>query len=181
MFRGNVQTRLRKLDEGDRRRHDARLAGLKRLGLAATDIATDAHAARDVPAGARAGRDLHRAAREHRGGRAALPAINDGRPETGAAALACERAFLAARSTVPAARRSPVLPLCDLAPLFPREGMLMCWPGWSSDIRLRKRALPICAARSGGLSSKARWRGPGVLSFQSRHTIRAASNIPTLS
>ena len=57
-FRGNVQTRLRKLDEGIADGTILALAGLKRLGL--QSIVTDLMPLRNIPAGARAGRDLHR-------------------------------------------------------------------------------------------------------------------------
>ena len=63
-LRGNVETRLRKLDDGEVDATLLALAGLKRLGLA--DAATAVLSSRRVPAGGRAGRDRHRDARRRR-------------------------------------------------------------------------------------------------------------------
>ena len=60
-MRGNVETRLRKLDAGEVDATLLALAGLKRLGLA--DAATAVLADRRVPAGGRAGHHRHRGAR----------------------------------------------------------------------------------------------------------------------
>ena len=61
-FRGNVETRLRKLDDGEVDATLLALAGLKRLGLA--DAATADAGGRRIPAGGRAGHHRHRGARQ---------------------------------------------------------------------------------------------------------------------
>jgi hydroxymethylbilane synthase len=91
LFRGNVQTRLRKLDEGVAEGTILALAGLKRLGL--EEIVTDLMALEDFPPAPGQGAICI----ESRIGDAAvgrmLAAIHHA--PTGQA-LACERAFLAA-------------------------------------------------------------------------------------
>jgi hydroxymethylbilane synthase len=91
LFRGNVQTRLRKLDEGVAEGTILALAGLKRLGL--EEIVTDLMALEDFPPAPGQGAICI----ESRIGDAAvgrmLAAIHH---EPTGQALACERAFLAA-------------------------------------------------------------------------------------
>jgi hydroxymethylbilane synthase len=91
LFRGNVQTRLRKLDEGVAEGTILALAGLKRLGL--EEIVTDLMALEDFPPAPGQGAICI----ESRIGDAAvgkmLSAIHH---EPTGQALACERAFLAA-------------------------------------------------------------------------------------
>ena len=90
-LRGNVETRLRKLEAGDADATVLALAGLKRLGLAAA--ATAVLDTRRIPAGGRPGRDRHRDARRRHqdaGAGRRRSTIADT-----ATALAAERAFLA--------------------------------------------------------------------------------------
>jgi hydroxymethylbilane synthase len=91
LFRGNVQTRLRKLDEGVADGTILALAGLKRLGL--EDIATDLMTLEDFPPAPGQGAICIESRIGDRAVREMLVAI-DHQP-TGQA-LACERAFLAA-------------------------------------------------------------------------------------
>ena len=105
-LRGNVETRLRKLDAGEVDATLLALAGLKRLGLA--DAATALLVDRRIPAGGRAGR--HRASRRApttRRTRALLAADRRSptprsRSPPSAPSWRC--------STAPAARRSPATP-----------------------------------------------------------------------
>ena len=74
-LRGNVETRLRKLDDGEADATMLALAGLKRLGLA--DARDRDPERRRISAGGRAGRHRHRDARERRRARASCSrAIN---------------------------------------------------------------------------------------------------------
>lgn len=91
MFRGNVQTRLRKLDEGVAEGTILAYAGLRRLGLA--DIVTDLMAMDVFPPAPGQGAICIESRIGDKAVRDMLAAI-DHRP-TGQA-LACERAFLAA-------------------------------------------------------------------------------------
>ena len=90
-FRGSVQTRLRKLEEGVAAATFLAMAGLSRLGLDA--VSRGADRARRHAAGHRPGRDRHRAAqRRRRGSRRSWRRSTT--PPTGQR-LAAERAFLA--------------------------------------------------------------------------------------
>jgi hydroxymethylbilane synthase len=91
LFRGNVQTRLRKFDEGVAEGTILALAGLKRLGL--EEIVTDLMALEDFPPAPGQGAICIESRIGDRAVREMLVAI-DHQP-TGQA-LACERAFLAA-------------------------------------------------------------------------------------
>ncbi|MBN9243855.1 MAG: hydroxymethylbilane synthase [Mesorhizobium sp.] len=91
LFRGNVQTRLRKLDEGVADGTILALAGLKRLGLA--HIATDVMALDAFPPAPGQGAIGIESRIGDTRTAGLLAAIHDG--PTGQA-LACERAFLAA-------------------------------------------------------------------------------------
>ncbi|MGB3540534.1 MAG: hydroxymethylbilane synthase, partial [Mesorhizobium sp.] len=91
LFRGNVQTRLRKLDEGVADGTILALAGLKRLGL--EDIATDLMTLEDFPPAPGQGAICIESRIGDLAVKEMLVAI-DHQP-TGQA-LACERAFLAA-------------------------------------------------------------------------------------
>ena len=88
-FRGNVETRLKKLKEGHADATLLAMAGLKRLGLAAqatSILSTDEM----LPAAAQGAIGV--TARRRRRTAALLAALND---EASATAVACERAFLA--------------------------------------------------------------------------------------
>lgn len=89
-FRGNVETRLRKLDDGEVDATLLAMAGLKRLGLA--DKVTSAIAVEDfLPAVGQGIVTMETRANDTKT-RALLAAVNDGTAEI---ALAAERAFLA--------------------------------------------------------------------------------------
>jgi hydroxymethylbilane synthase len=90
-LRGNVETRLRKLDEGAAAATLLALAGLKRLGLA-NAAATVLELDEFLPAVGQGAIGIETRAGDP-GTRTLLAAIND--PDT-AIALSCERAFLAA-------------------------------------------------------------------------------------
>src|SRR5690606_17998203 len=91
LFRGNVQTRLRKLDEGVADGTIFALAGLKRLGLA--HLATDIMPVEDFPPAPGQGAICIESRVGDSETLRMVAAIHD--VETGQA-LACERAFLAA-------------------------------------------------------------------------------------
>ncbi|MER8365242.1 hydroxymethylbilane synthase [Mesorhizobium sp. M1348] len=91
MFRGNVQTRLRKLDDGIADGTILAYAGLKRLGL--EDVVTDLMPLDVFPPAPGQGAICIESRIGDRDVEAMLTAIHDG--PTGEA-LACERAFLAA-------------------------------------------------------------------------------------
>ena len=91
-FRGNVQTRLRKLDEGVAAATFLAMAGLNRLGLADELPVTPLSTEEMLPAVAQGAIGIERRADDTRAA-AMLEAIHDG--ETGQR-LAAERAFLAA-------------------------------------------------------------------------------------
>lgn len=91
LFRGNVQTRLRKLGEGVADGTILALAGLKRLGL--EDVATDLMAIEDFPPAPGQGAICIESRIGDRAVRETLAAIHH---EPTGQALACERAFLAA-------------------------------------------------------------------------------------
>ncbi|WP_376702731.1 hydroxymethylbilane synthase [Mesorhizobium sp. ISC25] len=91
MFRGNVQTRLRKLDEGIADGTILAYAGLKRLGL--EDVVTDLMPLEVFPPAPGQGAICIESRIGDRDVEQMLAAIHDG--PTGEA-LACERAFLAA-------------------------------------------------------------------------------------
>lgn len=91
MFRGNVQTRLRKLDDGIADGTILAYAGLKRLGL--EDVVTDLMPLEVFPPAPGQGAICIESRIGDRGVEQMLAAIHDG--PTGEA-LACERAFLAA-------------------------------------------------------------------------------------
>jgi len=90
-FRGNVQTRLRKLDEGAAAGTILALAGLKRLDL--QSVATDLMALEAFPPAPGQGAICIESRQGDSRVEALLAAIND---VPTAQALACERAFLAA-------------------------------------------------------------------------------------
>ncbi len=90
MFRGNVQTRLRKLDEGSVDGTLLANAGLRRLGLAGR--ITELLPIEDFPPAPGQGAICIEARRGDEAARRLLAPIGD---EATAAALACERAFLA--------------------------------------------------------------------------------------
>lgn len=91
LFRGNVQTRLRKLDEGVAEGTILALAGLKRLGL--EEIVTDLMALEDFPPAPGQGAICIESRIGDRVVGEMLAAIHH---EPTGQALACERAFLAA-------------------------------------------------------------------------------------
>ncbi|WP_274627433.1 hydroxymethylbilane synthase [Arvimicrobium flavum] len=91
VYRGNVQTRLRKLDEGVAAGTILALAGLKRTGL--EHIATDVMPLDKFPPAPGQGAICIESRSDDAATRAMVEAINH-RPT--AVALACERAFLAA-------------------------------------------------------------------------------------
>ncbi|MEZ5803901.1 MAG: hydroxymethylbilane synthase [Rhizobiaceae bacterium] len=91
VYRGNVQTRLRKLDEGVAAGTILALAGLRRLGL--EHIATDVMPLEKFPPAPGQGAICIEARSTDSRTQAMLRPIND---LPTAAALACERAFLAA-------------------------------------------------------------------------------------
>jgi hydroxymethylbilane synthase len=90
-FRGNVETRLRKLEDGAADATVLALAGLKRLGLAGSAIATVLDVDEFLPAAGQGAIVIETRADDAKT-RALLAAIDD--PDT-ATALAAERAFLA--------------------------------------------------------------------------------------
>jgi hydroxymethylbilane synthase len=90
MFRGNVQTRLRKLDEGQVAGTFLAMAGLRRLGLA--EIVTQALEVADFPPAPGQGAICIEARTDDTPVRDMLAAINHMPTQI---ALACERAFLA--------------------------------------------------------------------------------------
>jgi hydroxymethylbilane synthase len=90
-FRGNVQTRLRKLQEGTAEGTILALAGLRRLGL--QSVATDLMALENFPPAPGQGAICIESREGDSRVKGLLEAIND---ITTAQALACERAFLAA-------------------------------------------------------------------------------------
>ena len=90
MFRGNVQTRLRKLDEGQVAGTFLALAGLKRLGLA--NLATETLEIDDFPPAPGQGAICIEARADDSATRGLLAPINHRATEI---ALTCERAFLA--------------------------------------------------------------------------------------
>ena len=91
MFRGNVQTRLRKLSEGTVHGTLLALAGLKRLGMA--DVATEILSPDVFPPAPGQGAICIESRIGDAATRRLVDAIGD---DTTATALACERAFLAA-------------------------------------------------------------------------------------
>lgn len=91
LYRGNVETRLRKLAEGAAAGTILALAGLRRLGL--QHVATDIMALDKFPPAPGQGAICIESRSADLSTRAMLAPINDA---TTAAALACERAFLAA-------------------------------------------------------------------------------------
>lgn len=91
MYRGNVQSRLRKLDEGVAAGTILALAGLRRLGL--QHVATDIMPVESFPPAPGQGAICIETRDDDHHMRAFLQPINDAPT---AAALACERAFLAA-------------------------------------------------------------------------------------
>ena len=99
-LRGNVQTRLRKLDAGEVQATFLAMAGLIRLGL--EGVVSAALRAGGDAAGGGAGCDRHRVPGRRRAVLGLLARINHAPTMT---AITAERAFLA-RSTAPAARRS---------------------------------------------------------------------------
>ena len=90
MFRGNVQTRLRKLDDGQVAGTFLALAGLKRLGL--SQIATQTLEVDEFPPAPGQGAICIEAREGDAATRELLAPINHAATET---ALSCERAFLA--------------------------------------------------------------------------------------
>ena len=105
-LRGNVETRLRKLDDGEVDATLLALAGLKRLGLA--DARDRDPRRRRVPAGGRAGRHRHRGARRRRARRASCSRAIDHADTLDRARL--PSAPSSPCSTARAARRSPATP-----------------------------------------------------------------------
>lgn len=91
MFRGNVQTRLRKLSEGTVHGTLLALAGLKRLGMA--DVATEILSPDVFPPAPGQGAICIESRTGDAATRRLVDAIGD---DATATALACERAFLAA-------------------------------------------------------------------------------------
>jgi hydroxymethylbilane synthase len=89
-FRGNVQTRLRKLNEGEADATLLALAGLRRLGL--TDVATSIFSIDDFLPAVGQGAIAIESRRDDDRTAALVAAIGDAATET---ALICERAFLA--------------------------------------------------------------------------------------
>jgi len=107
MFRGNVQTRIRKLDEGDVDGTILALAGLKRLRLA--EAATDIMAVAAFPPAPGQGAICIESRIGDGQAAAMLSPIND-LPTS--QALACERAFLAA---LDGSCRTPIAGYAELA------------------------------------------------------------------
>ena len=105
-LRGNVDTRLRKLDDGEVDATILALAGLKRLGL--VEHATAHHERGRISAGGRARRHRHRGARMRRA-HARIAGAHQSRRYVLRRSPASARSWPS--STVPARRRSAVTPI----------------------------------------------------------------------
>jgi len=133
-FRGNVQTRLRKMAEGQVDGTLLALAGLKRLGIA--DVATDVMDSEVFPPAPGQGAICveSRIGDERVDG--LLDAINDG--ETNAA-LTCERSFLA---TLDGSCRTPIAGLARIAGRALRfSGMILTADGQTVHTIAREGAI----------------------------------------
>jgi hydroxymethylbilane synthase len=140
-FRGNVQTRLRKLDEGEVDATLLALAGLKRLGL--TEHATSLLETEEFLPAVGQGAIAIETRQDDNATRKLLAAIND--PET-EIALAAERAFL---TVLDGSCRTPIAGHARLAGGELLFRGLIARPDGSESLETSRRGRPEDAVRLG--------------------------------
>src|SRR5215210_3790014 len=145
-FRGNVQTRLRKLDEGEVDATLLALAGLKRLGL--TEHATSLLETEEFLPAVGQGAIAIETRQNDNATRKLLAAVND--PET-EIALAAERAFL---TVLDGSCRTPIAGHARLAGGELLFRGLIARPDGSESLETSRRGRPEDAARLGADAGK---------------------------
>lgn len=141
LYRGNVETRLRKLSEGVAAGTILALAGLRRLGL--EHVATDIMSIEAFPPAPGQGAICIESRMGDRSTALMLAAINDAPT---AAALACERAFLAA---LDGSCRTPIAGFAEIAADQMHFFGMILTPDGREAHEIRRQGRPDEAARLG--------------------------------